>query len=145
MWSEAGPGCGRGGNAGACPDEVHLLLINDTYRSRATHRPTVGSRWSGPRAELERQHGEVLVLHAGDFLFPSLLSRTYKGAQMVDVLGLLDGDAEAADERLLVTFGNHEFDKGRAKHALLLLARIDESAFRWVVPTRLGRRGGWPR
>ena len=88
------------------PDEVHLLLINDTYRIEGDPSSDRGgfARVRTLRAELERQHGEVLVLHAGDFLFPSFLSRTYKGAQMVDVLGLLDGDAEAADERLLVTF-----------------------------------------
>lgn len=115
-------------------DDVRVIIINDTYRIEGDPSSERGgmARVRTLRAELEAEHGPVLVLHAGDFLFPSFLSRSFKGAQMVDVLGLLDGDAEAADDRLLVTFGNHEFDKGKAKYAPMLDARIDESAFRWV-------------
>lgn len=113
---------------------VHVIVINDTYRVEGDPSADRGglARVRAVRAALEAEHGPVLVLHAGDFLFPSFLSRTFKGAQMVDVLGRLDGDAERFDERLLVTFGNHEFDKGRAEHASLLQSRLDESGFRWV-------------
>lgn len=51
---------------------------------------------------------------------------------MIDVLNWLDGDGPAFDQRLLATFGNHEFDRGRMDQAAELDARVDESRFRWV-------------
>ena len=74
---------------------VHVVVINDTYRIEGDPSADRGglARVRTVRASLEAEHGPVLVLHAGDFLFPSFLSRTFQGAQMVDVLGRLDGDA----------------------------------------------------
>ena len=51
---------------------------------------------------------------------------------MIDILNRLDGDANAFDERLFVVFGNHEFEKPKAKHAPILAARVNESRFTWV-------------
>jgi 2',3'-cyclic-nucleotide 2'-phosphodiesterase (5'-nucleotidase family) len=51
---------------------------------------------------------------------------------MIDVMNLLDGDASRFDERMFVTFGNHEFDKGDLDDAPMLDARIEESAFHWL-------------
>jgi 2',3'-cyclic-nucleotide 2'-phosphodiesterase (5'-nucleotidase family) len=111
-----------------------ILAINDTYRIEGDVEGQRGglARVRALRRELEDDGESVLVLHAGDFLFPSFLSRTYKGAQMIDVLSRLDGDAGAFDERLIVTFGNHEFDKSRLKYAPMLDARVEESGFRWL-------------
>ncbi|NPU91695.1 MAG: bifunctional metallophosphatase/5'-nucleotidase [Gammaproteobacteria bacterium] len=108
------------------PDRVTLIVVNDTYRTDnfATLRSL--------RTELEKSEGDVLVLHAGDFLFPSLLSQRYDGKQMIDVMNLLDGDADAHDPHLFVTFGNHEFEKDKLKHAPLLQSRITESQFDWL-------------
>jgi len=108
------------------PSPVTVLLINDVYRLDNL----AGVRTL--RRQLEADHGEVLLLHAGDFLFPSLLSRRYDGAQMIDLLNRLDGDADAHDPRMFVTFGNHEFDKSRLKHHALVSDRIRESQFDWV-------------
>ena len=36
---------------------------------------------------------------------------------MVDVLNLMDGDAAGFDHRMFVTFGNHEFDRGKLEQA----------------------------
>lgn len=107
-------------------DRVTLIVVNDTYRTDnfATLRSL--------RTELEKSEGDVLVLHAGDFLFPSLLSQRYDGKQMIDVMNLLDGDADAHDPYLFVTFGNHEFEKDKLKHAPLLQSRITESQFDWL-------------
>lgn len=118
----------------AAPPVVRVLVINDTYRIEGDPAGDRGglARVRTLRARLEAEHGPVLVLHAGDLLFPSFLSRSFEGAQMVDILGMLDGDPGASEDRLLVTFGNHEFDKGKARHAPMLDARIGESAFRWV-------------
>lgn len=103
-----------------------VLVMNDVYR--LDNLPYVRA----VRADLERKSGQVLVLHAGDFLYPSLLSQRYDGEQMVDVLNTLDGDSKAFDERMFITFGNHEFEKGKLKHAAMLQSRIQESQFTWL-------------
>lgn len=103
-----------------------ILVINDIYR--LDNLPYVRTF----RAELEKTAGEVLVLHAGDFLFPSLLSQRFDGEQMVDLMNYLDGDGKAFDERMFVTFGNHEFEKDKLKHAGMLQSRIRESQFAWL-------------
>jgi 5'-nucleotidase len=69
-----------------------------------------------------KKAGPVLVLHAGDFLSPSLLSIKFKhkGKQMVDAMNALPTD--------FATFGNHEFDFG----CQVLADRINESKFQWL-------------
>lgn len=111
-----------------------LLSINDVYRIEGVENGTVGTlaRVRTLRAELEREHPDLLMLHAGDFLFPSFASRMLEGEQMVAVLNALDGDLAAFDERMFVVFGNHEFDKGKTKNAPMLDQRIEESQFRWL-------------
>lgn len=116
----AEPGEGTGAPA------VTVLLINDVYRLDYL----AGVRTL--RRQLEGQHGEVLLLHAGDFLFPSLLSRRYEGAQMIDLMNRLDGDPDAHDPLMFATFGNHEFDKSGLGDHQLLVDRIGESQFQWV-------------
>ena len=110
-----------------------ILHINDIYRIEGIDNQTLGSysRLRTLRKQLETQDAELLVLHAGDFLFPSTLSRLYKGEQMIDVMNAFDG-SEAFDDRLFVTFGNHEFDKSALSDAPLLQQRIDESSFTWI-------------
>lgn len=106
-----------------------ILSINDSYRIEPSPDRTGGlARVRTLRKRLSEKYPDLLLLHAGDFLFPSFLSRQYQGAQMVDVLNHLDG-SDAFDPRLIVTFGNHELDDDRAS---VLTARIGESAFRWV-------------
>jgi 2',3'-cyclic-nucleotide 2'-phosphodiesterase (5'-nucleotidase family) len=111
-----------------------LLTINDVYRIEGVEKGTVGgmARVRALRAELERQHPDLLMLHAGDFLFPSFASRMFEGEQMVAAMNALDGDTAAFDERFFVVFGNHEFDKNKTKNAAMLDRRIDESQFRWL-------------
>jgi len=46
----------------------------------------------------------ILVLHGGDFLFPSLMSVYFKGQQMIDVLNACGFN--------YCTIGNHDFDGG---------------------------------
>jgi 2',3'-cyclic-nucleotide 2'-phosphodiesterase (5'-nucleotidase family) len=133
-------GCTTGGRPAAAPvapsaDRTAVLLsINDVYRIEGVENGTVGTlaRVRTLRSELEREHPDLLMLHAGDFLFPSFASRMLEGQQMVSVLNALDGDPAAFDERMFVTFGNHEFDKGKTKNAPMLDRRIEESQFRWL-------------
>ncbi|WP_170319600.1 bifunctional metallophosphatase/5'-nucleotidase [Polyangium spumosum] len=106
-----------------------ILSINDTYRIESLPGGRGGmARVRTIRKELERQHPDLVVLHAGDLLFPSLLSRVYKGRQMIDAMNRLDG-GEGDDGRLFVAFGNHEFDK---EDPAVLSARLAESEFRWL-------------
>jgi 2',3'-cyclic-nucleotide 2'-phosphodiesterase (5'-nucleotidase family) len=111
-----------------------LLAINDVYRIEGVDNGAAGglARVRTLRAELEREHPDLLFLHAGDFLFPSFASRMLDGAQMVAVLNALDGDPAGFDERMFAAFGNHEFDKGKTKNAPMLDKRIEESQFRWL-------------
>lgn len=108
------------------PAPVTLMLINDVYRLE--NLPAVRTL----RQRLEARYGKVLLMHAGDFLFPSLLSRRFKGEQMVDMMNRLDGDAESHDPLMFVTFGNHEFEKDGLDDYGLLNQRIGESQFDWV-------------
>lgn len=111
-----------------------VLHINDVYRIYGVDEGTKGgfSRLRTLRQKLESSGKPVLVLHAGDFLFPSMMSRTYKGKQMIDVMNALDGEMGGMDSRFFTVFGNHEFDLGKSKHASVLQARIDESEFYWL-------------
>ncbi len=114
------------------PASCTLLAVNDTYRIEPNADGSGGmARLAALRADLAKQ-GDVVLLHAGDFLYPSLMSRLYKGAQMVEVLNVLDGNAAAADPKMFVTFGNHEFDASKQKDAAALAERITGSQFTWL-------------
>ena len=52
----------------------------------------------------ERAKGDVLFVHSGDTISPSLLSGIDKGAHIIDILNHMDVD--------LMVPGNHEFDFG---------------------------------
>jgi 5'-nucleotidase len=113
-----------------------LLAVNDTYRLKGVGARQAGGlhRLRSLRALLERDHPDLILLHAGDFLAPSLLSRLFEGEQMVDAMNRLDGAAGVDDERMLVTFGNHEFDDSRCgDDPKPLLARLAESEFLWLT------------
>ena len=116
------------------PRNFTILAINDVYRIDGVDQGTSGglARVRSLRSELEREDPDLLLLHAGDFLFPSLLSRQYKGEHMIDILNLLDGNPKAADPRMFVTFGNHEFDKDKMNDATFLNSRVKESQFSWL-------------
>jgi 2',3'-cyclic-nucleotide 2'-phosphodiesterase (5'-nucleotidase family) len=100
--------------------DVTILHVNDVYEISPV-------RGEGGLAELmtllkgERsRHANTLTAVSGDFLSPSLLSGTTKGAQMVELFNAMGVD--------VATFGNHEFDFGRD----VLLKRIAEAKFAWL-------------
>ncbi len=125
--------CAMAPKSGA-PGTVTVLMLNDVYRIEGVEQGTVGglARFRALREQLAATDPDLIVLHAGDFLYPSLLSRVYDGRQMIDVMNRLDGDATAFDPRFFVTFGNHEFDKSALKQAGIVDARIEESQFTWL-------------
>ena len=100
------------GSVAACqslaPQPVTIIAINDVYRIEGVDG---GKRGGLPKvAALRHDRNVDLLLHAGDFLYPALLSRVYKGEQMVDVMNSLDGAPGVFDPFMFVVFGNHEFD-----------------------------------
>lgn len=106
-----------------------IIQLNDVYEIFPV--PTLVDHKVEPRGGLEyagtiigdlRQKEPVLVLHAGDFISPSLLSIKFKhkGRQMIDAMNALPTD--------FATFGNHEFDFG----CKVLAERIDQSKFQWL-------------
>ncbi|HET8772831.1 MAG TPA: bifunctional UDP-sugar hydrolase/5'-nucleotidase [Thermoanaerobaculia bacterium] len=108
-----------------------ILQINDVYKIEGLEGGNTGglARVRTLRKHLESDGSTVLVLHAGDALYPSVMSKYLQARPMVDVLNLLDGDAAKEDLGLIATFGNHEFDNGTPD---ILLERLKESQFQWV-------------
>ncbi|MEK6710588.1 MAG: bifunctional metallophosphatase/5'-nucleotidase [Nitrospinota bacterium] len=106
------------------PPPRHLTLVhfNDFYRIQGVEGRTKGgiARLGGLLERL-RSEGPVFALFGGDLLSPSLMSREFKGVQMIEALNAVEVDA--------ATFGNHEFDE---RDEALLLARLKESRFPWV-------------
>src|SRR6185436_16056655 len=108
-----------------------ILQINDVYKIEGLEGGQSGglARVRTLRKHLESDGTPVFVLHAGDALYPSVMSKYLEAKPMVDILNRLDGDPNKFDPNLIITFGNHEFDKSDAK---ILLARLKESQFEWV-------------
>jgi 5'-nucleotidase len=108
-----------------------ILQVNDVYKIEGLERGAVGglARLRTLRKRLEAEGRPVLVLHAGDILFPSVMSKYLRAQPMIRTLNLLDGDPAAFDPNLVVTFGNHEFDD---RDPGLLLGRVAQSDFAWV-------------
>jgi 2',3'-cyclic-nucleotide 2'-phosphodiesterase (5'-nucleotidase family) len=84
------------------------------------------------RKQIEAQYDHVLFLHAGDFLHPSFNSKQDNGQTMVKTLNMLDGVLQQFDDHMVVTWGNHEFDKGRMKHVPLMNQLLEISEFTWL-------------
>ncbi|MCU0393942.1 MAG: bifunctional metallophosphatase/5'-nucleotidase [Thermoflexibacter sp.] len=109
--------------------EVILLQINDVYEIAPLSNGTVGglARVATLYKELKAKNPYTYMVHAGDFLNPSVIGtlrqegKSIKGKQMVDVMNVMGVD--------YATFGNHEFDLDMED----LQKRIDESDFNWVI------------
>ena len=113
-----------------------FLAINDVYRLEGVADGKSGglTRVRTLRKWIERDAPNAILLHAGDFLSPSLISREFKGASMVDIMNRLDGEPDGFDSRMFVTFGNHEFDISKCGDAdPPLNARVAESQFIWLA------------
>jgi 5'-nucleotidase len=115
------------------PIKVTFLHVNDVYQ----FMPVEGGKKGGlARLETIRQqtlaeNPNVIFTLGGDTLSPSVETRTYKGAQMIDAWNAIGLDYSV--------FGNHEFDLKTPE----ILERIKESKFTWlganVVDTKTGK------
>ncbi len=133
-----------------------LLLINDVYRIGGVNEGRQGgmARVRALRAELEQTAPDLLFLHAGDFLSPSFLGRSYRGAQMIDLMNVMDGSAVqgSQDDRMFVVFGNHEFDDSHCGKVGPLPDLVAQSEFTWLASNldfskceKLSRLAGSPK
>jgi 5'-nucleotidase len=119
----------------AQPDTIRVTLLhtNDTYQFTPVDGGTRGglARMLTVVNEVRAKNLNTLVTFGGDTLSPSVETRTYRGAQMIDAWNALGLD--------LAVFGNHEFDL----RTEVLLQRIKESKFQWlganVIDTRTKR------
>jgi 2',3'-cyclic-nucleotide 2'-phosphodiesterase (5'-nucleotidase family) len=114
---------------------VTFIAVNDIYRLDGVGDDKKGglARLRTLRKTIERDAPNAILLHAGDFLAPSLISKVFKGKQMIDIMNRLDGDSSAFDDRMFVLFGNHEFDDSRCNDkGAVLEARVLESRFTWL-------------
>jgi 2',3'-cyclic-nucleotide 2'-phosphodiesterase (5'-nucleotidase family) len=115
---------------------VTFLTVNDVYRLDGVAAGRLGGlhRLRTLRKWIEKDVPNVILLHAGDFLSPSLVSQVFHGAQMVDAMNELDGDGAVFDRHMFVAFGNHEFDESRCdKENPPLNKRVAESQFTWLA------------
>jgi 2',3'-cyclic-nucleotide 2'-phosphodiesterase (5'-nucleotidase family) len=105
-----------------------FLQINDVYRVDAVENGEVGGL--GRLVTLaERTRREtrlpVTILHAGDFIAPSLESRYFAGQQMIAALNFVH-----ARTPVIAVPGNHEFDERQSR---MLADALRESRFSWLA------------
>lgn len=91
--------------AEAEPVRVKILQLNDWDRFEESRGRGGFARVAAVLKAERAEADDVLVVHAGDAISPSLLSGFDKGAHMIDLLNRLPMD--------LFTPGNHEFDFGK--------------------------------
>jgi 2',3'-cyclic-nucleotide 2'-phosphodiesterase (5'-nucleotidase family) len=119
---------------------VTFLTVNDTYRLDGIADGRLGGlhRLRTLRKAIEKDAPNVVLIHAGDFLAPSMVAdaadEADKGRHMIEGMNLLNIKDGKFDDHMFVTIGNHEFDNNRCgdKHGGLR-ARVAESKFRWLV------------
>jgi 5'-nucleotidase len=112
---------------------VTILHMNDTYQ----FTPVDGGKRGGLarvmtiRKKVLAENPNTLMTLGGDTLSPSVETRTYRGAQMIDAWNAIGLDYSV--------LGNHEFDIRTSE----LLDRMKESKFTWigtnVIDTKTGK------
>lgn len=101
---------------------VTILHVNDVYQ----FAPVDGGKRGGLarlltlKKQIMQENPNTIFTLGGDTLSPSVETRTYKGAQMIDAWNVVGID--------YAVFGNHEFDIKTAE----LLQRMKESKFTWL-------------
>ena len=117
--------------SGNQPTELIVVQLNDIYRLDAVRNGKRGglARVTTLIRQIKTEHPNVpiVVLHAGDFLAPSLESEIFHGAHMVDALNFLNTLAP-----IYAVPGNHEFDYD-ADETQHLIGAINKSQFQWVA------------
>ena len=112
---------------------VTILHVNDVYQ----FAPVDGGKRGGLarlltlKKQAAAENPNLIFTFGGDTISPSVETRTYKGAQMIDAWNVVGID--------YAVYGNHEFDLKTSD----LLERMKESKFMWlganVVNTKTGK------
>lgn len=118
--------CTPADDAGQSTSGLTFIHMNDTYRVGAVESGKAGGfgRVVTVVKDAQARGRDVRVLHGGDFLYPSLESQLWNGAQMVDAFNYIDAIAP-----MYVVAGNHEFDRRTPEH---LANAVRESDFDWL-------------
>lgn len=118
-------------NESSSSTQLIIVQLNDIYRLDAVRAGKRGglARVVSLLRQLKAQnpHVPVIVVHAGDFLSPSLESNVFHGMQMIDAMNFINEVAP-----LYVVPGNHEFDY-QDKDKEHLTAAITKSRFPWIA------------
>jgi 5'-nucleotidase len=101
-----------------------IFQLNDVYRLDAVADGKAGGM-SRVATLIKQTKGPVFLLHAGDFLAPSLESKFFAGQQMIAALNYLHGLAPVS-----LVPGNHEFDERQPQ---MLMDAISASQFPWLA------------
>ena len=101
---------------------ITFLHVNDTYQFTPVEGGKLGglARVLTIRKQALKENPNTIFTLGGDTLSPSVETRTYRGAQMIDAWNAIGLD--------YAVFGNHEFDIRTAE----LEQRIKESKFQWL-------------
>lgn len=101
---------------------VTILHVNDVYQFMPVDGGTRGGlgRLLTLKKQIKAENPRTIFTLGGDTLSPSVETRTYRGAQMIDAWNEVGID--------YAVLGNHEFDIKTAE----LLERMKESRFQWL-------------
>jgi len=120
--------------------KVTILHLNDTYQMTPADGGKRGglARVLAVKKRVLQENPNTLMTLGGDTLSPSVETRTYRGAQMIDAWNAVGLDYSV--------FGNHEFDIKTTE----LLDRMKDSKFTWlganVIDSKTGKTfGGTPQ
>ena len=104
-----------------------VFQLNDVYRIDPVEDGRAGGIGRVVTLAKEAAAGgaPVMVLHAGDFIYPSLESQYFEGRQMIDALNYLHGAAP-----VVAVPGNHEFDRSGAR---AFVGAVTRSRFPWLA------------
>lgn len=118
--------CSAGSDGDAGQAGLSFIHLNDTYRIDAVESGNAGGfgRVVSVIKAAQAEGRDVRVLHGGDFLYPSLESQLWNGAQMIEALNFLDDIAP-----LYMVIGNHELDRRTPEH---LANAVRSSRFDWL-------------
>jgi 5'-nucleotidase len=116
----------------AADKHFRILQINDVYKIEGLENGAIGglARVRTLRKQLEADGTPVLLLHGGDAIFPSVMSKYLAAQPMIRVLNLLDGDAAEVDGKMAAVIGNHELE---SSDPLYVFGRITQSDFTWLT------------
>jgi 2',3'-cyclic-nucleotide 2'-phosphodiesterase (5'-nucleotidase family) len=111
-----------------------ILQLNDVYSIGPVENGEAGglARVATLKQSLAAAGRTPLMMLAGDFLSSSVESTVFKGEQMIAALNAAGLD--------VATLGNHELDFGMD----VLLQRMSEAKFQWVVSNVIDRQTGKP-